>query len=468
MLLPQTKEREHRFKLALRMGLPVFTLILAFYINALMSTNDNLNTLFYFEAILILVFSIYFIFFLIYNGYEVKITDEVSKTFTREFLYNYLKKEIKKGQDYTLVLISIDNLYDINSLYGLKNGDKTLYNTAKWIGEFLESKDIYNFPLGHVKGGDFIIGLHGDKNQYNTVLELICIKTADFKLNDIEVKISGAITDTKFSRDLDYLIENLYNIQDEKKNVKHAFKEMDMTPNELELNVIEAIKNRSIDIMTQEVFNAKEHLISECFVKLQTKENKLIHQKNFMKVINKLGLTIEFELIVFEEIVKKCKISKDIYAVNISPTSVRNPSFYLRVKEILDTNEDIKGRIIFLLSELEYYTNLEKYNNTLKLLRDNGIFIAIDRLGSIHTSFLYLRDLEIDLVRFDGFYSKENKIVKYKNVIDGFNTMAHDKGIKTWMKLIENEETKQIAESLNIDYLQGKYLANLEKEVEGE
>ena len=96
MLLPETKEREYRFKLALRMGLPIFALVLAFISNTLISSYQNLQVSFYIESIILLVFSIYFIFYLIYKGFNVRITEPISNTFTRDFLYKYLKKNIKK------------------------------------------------------------------------------------------------------------------------------------------------------------------------------------------------------------------------------------------------------------------------------------------------------------------------------------------------------------------------------------
>lgn len=96
------------------------------------------------------------------------------------------------------------------------------------------------------------------------------------------------------------------------------------------------------------------------------------------------------------------------------------------------------------------------------MFRNLGIYIAIDRLGSIHTSFLYLRDLDIDIVRFDSFYTKDINNHKSKSIINGYNKMAHENGIKTWIKMVESEDVKTIAKELNIDYLQGKYLAPLE------
>lgn len=126
MLLPQTKEREYRFKLALRMGLPIFALIVALISHTLVSNYTTLQTSFYVEAILLLVVSVYFIFYLIYRGFDVKITDDVTKTFTREYLNRYIKSQIETKKNYTLLLISIENLDDINTLYGIRNGDKVL------------------------------------------------------------------------------------------------------------------------------------------------------------------------------------------------------------------------------------------------------------------------------------------------------------------------------------------------------
>ena len=218
MLLPQTKEREYRFRLALRIGLPIFALVVALISSSLITNYKNLHFSFYIELILLVAFSIYFILYLIYSGFDVKITEDVSKTFTREYLYSYLKKEIKDKKEYSLVLITIENLHDINTQYGLKNGDKTLYEVAKWVGKYFKNENINNFPLGHIKGGDFIIGLEGEKEKYNTMVELLSLKSGEFKVNDIEVKISAAITDTSYSSELNYMVENLFELQEKNKN----------------------------------------------------------------------------------------------------------------------------------------------------------------------------------------------------------------------------------------------------------
>jgi EAL domain-containing protein (putative c-di-GMP-specific phosphodiesterase class I)/GGDEF domain-containing protein len=461
MLLPEIKEREYRFRLALRIGLPIFALVFALVSHTLITTYTSLQPSFYVESILLLGFSIYFIFYIIYSGFNVKIRDDVSGTFTREYIYKYLRKELKENDEYTLILMSIDNLHDINKLYGIKNGDKVLGEVSKHIGNYLKNEKIENFPIGHLKGGDFILGLKDAKEHYATILELLCLKSSELKIDDIEVKISGTITDSNYSHDLNFLIENLFELQEKKKQSK--YKEENIDPNKLESFVINAIKGRDFLINSQDVFSEEECQFSECFIKLKREDGKFIYPKGYVKVIKKLGLWIDFDLMVLEEITEKLSnMETQVYALNISPTSLRNEKFLSSVTAIFKANPALGKKIIFILAEQEYYSFTSRYNAILKVLRSLGIRIVIDRVGSLHTSFLYLRELDIDMVRFDTYYSSGSKMLENRSIIDGFKLMAKEKGIKTWMKNLEDEASSALAKEMKIDFIQGKYLAQLE------
>jgi len=465
MLLPQTKEREYRFRLALRIGLPIFALVLALLLNILID-DIEIITPFFTEAILIFLFCIYFILYIIYSSFDVRITEIVSKTFTREYLYSYLCKELKKKKEYSLILITIENLNDINSKYGIENGDKVLFKVAKFVSEYLEEKKIHNFPIGYIKGGDFVIGLNGKKSVHNVLIEMMCLKMSEFKVNDIEVKIAGAITDTSYSNELEYMIENLFQTQELNKNQKLLYKNEDMNPNELESLVINALKNRKFMLLSQDIFEDGKVIAKEYFVKLKRDDNKLIHQKAYMKIIFKLGLTVEYDLMILEQNISHFSTQDDIiHAINLSPSSLRNSAFISKAKELLRKN-NTKNRIMFVLNENEYYSHIDKYNSIIKSFKNLGVKIAIDRLGSIHTSFLYLRELDIDVVRFDSFYAKNIDKKDYRIILDGFNTMAHAKGVKTWIKLVESQEMKEYAAEIGINYTQGKYLSDLKKTYE--
>ncbi|MBA1437637.1 MAG: GGDEF domain-containing protein [Epsilonproteobacteria bacterium] len=459
MLLPQTIEREYRFRLALRMGLPIFALIVALISHTLITNYSTLKPSFYLEALLLVVFSIYFIFYLIYRGSDVKITDDVTKTFTREYLYKYLLRGIQQKKEYTLLLISIDNLNDINNLYGIKNGDRVLQEVAHWIAKYLKDEGIEGYPIGHIKGGDFVLGLPGDKGKYRAVMDIMCLKAESFKVGNIEVKISGAITDTNYSKEINYLIEHLFEKQENIRYQKQESRSENIDPNELESLVIAAIKNNNIAVSTQKVYGSDE-CIEECFVKLKDSSDRYIFPKKYIKVINKLGLGVSFDLMVLEYILQNSNTFGKKIALNIFPTSLRDETFLARLKELMQSSKDIS--FVFILFEMEYYAHTDRYNALLRLLRGYNISIVIDRVGSIHTSFLYLRELDIDFIRYDSYYSSFERLDKNRNIIKGFNTIAHEKGVKSWVKNIEDTQSYQLAKELEIDFVQGKYLSELE------
>lgn len=463
MLLPQIKEREYRFKLALRMGLPIFALVFALIFHTLLDSKESLNTSFYIESILILFVSINFIFYLIYKGFDTKITDTLSGAFTREYMYECLKKEIKQSKEYTLILISIENLYEINSRYGLKNGDKVIAKTVEWISEYFKSKNIVNFPIGRIRGGDFIIGFRGSKSEYKTVVEFMLLKSDELKIDDIEVQILVAMNDTAFSNNLDYLLENLFELQ--KQNSKTiSLHEEEINPSELEYEVVSAIKRQDFVIFTQSVFEKDVVVFKECSIKLKTEDGKLIHQKSYLKVLDKLRLMGDYDMIVLQKVARLCKSTQDgRYAITISATSIRNPSVFTRIKELFGDDKSLKNRIIVLFSENEYYPKIERFNLLLRQLKELGVMIGVDRVGALHTGFLYLRDLDIDMIRLSPFYVQHIDEKSYRSVAKGFQVMAHEKGIKSWMRMVEDKNSKEGIEELSIDYMQGKYLAPPEK-----
>jgi EAL domain-containing protein (putative c-di-GMP-specific phosphodiesterase class I) len=463
MFLPEKKEREYRFKLALRIGLPIFALVIALLSSAFITTYDSLHTSFFIESILLLAFSIYFIFYIIYNGFDEKITDPVSKTFSREYLFKYLEKELKNKQNYTLLLVSIDNLSDINTIYGLKNGDKTLEVIANWIGNYLLNQKIENAPIGHIKGGDFVIGIDGGKEKYTTMLELMCIKANEFNIDNIEIKISGAIIDTNYSKELNYLLEHLFEIQEINKKKKNNYIDEKIDPNEFETLVIQALKHRDIQIESQDVYKDREVSFCEYHIKLLGEKDKLLYPKRYKKVLNKLGLIVEYEKMIIEELILNPKINiNDNFAINLSASSLRNEVFLSFLKNLLQNNQKKYKKIFFIISEQEYYSFTGRFNSIINSLKNFNVFIVVDRVGSYHSSFLYLRELDINMVRFDSYYSNKEKLQENSSIVEGLNLMAQKKGLQTWIKNIEDKEVLENLENLGIDYIQGRYLSELE------
>ena len=463
MLLPEEKERAQRFKLALRMGLPIFTLFVIILISFFSFGNETIPTFFLVIVISSFVVMIYYIFYLIYQGQEERITDPITHTFSREYLINYFKKEISKGP-YTIILVSVRNLTEINSRYGVKKGDRVLYEVGHWIGGFLQEKEIIRFPIGHYKGSDFLIGLPGTKEPYQNMLDLMCLKFQNKTIDEIEISLSSAIVDTTYSKDLDQLTTHLFDIAEEKLLHHQTLEEEEeINPTELEASVINAVTKQAFSLMFQIVDEKERASMLEASVKLINDEGKIIHQNKFMPVIDRLGLRRRFDEMILEKVVQVSEnVPHDlILAFTLSPSSVRNNSFLERALTLLSNNESARGRIMFVLSENDYYDHPKRYNEILQAYRRLGIFIAIDNFGSFKSSMTFLKELKIDVLRFDNTYGKHIKEREYQNIVKGLNVVAQGFGLRSWIRMIEDASQERIVTELGIDFIQGNYLGKI-------
>ncbi len=449
--------------LALRTGLPLFLLTAILMFTRLSDYFLEIPTGFFISSIFILAISIYFIFYMIYRGFDEQITDPITHTFTRQKVISILENDIKKYDKYSIALVSVENLADINSRYGTKAGDKVLQLIAKETGKFFTNKGFDKFPIGHFKGGDFLVGLRGNYNTIRPFLEMMCVKLDDYSMNDIEIKVRGSIVDKSLSNDVSSLIERLFELNEtemEEGEYIHTISEDDLSILELEENIRYAIAERKFSSMYQRV-QADENIAQVSF-KLHGRDNKIIHQKVFMPIVNRLGYEREFEEIILEKVLATCKkIDPMSFAFNISPSVLRNNRFKQRFIQMTKAADIDCSRLIIILSEKEVYANMKRYNNTLQEFRALGVRFVLDNVGSLNSSVEYIKRLEVDIIRFDKVFAKHIDSIVYKSLLLGYTTMCKELKMKSWIKMVDNEETKTFFEEMNINYIQGNLISKI-------
>ena len=455
MTYTEQKEREHRFALALRMGLPIFFLS-TITLFALLTRNYTTVSSLIILSIALLGIMVYFIFYLIYQSTNENITDTITHTFTPEYFFRLFKKSISKKTQ-TFVLISVENLWSINERYGVKNGDKSLQNTVIKLDDFFRDKRIEKLPICRYKGGDFLVFLPGEKEQYVPLIELLLSKYQNYINDDIEIRLEAVMIDSRLSDDIELLVSRLYELHHDRVSSE---KEDIYSINELENEIIQAVEKRRFSIGFWPVC-CDEYAVFDTTVKLIDTEGRFIHQSRYIPVLNRLNKMRHFESDVLEKIGSLCDDQKRNFVVTISSVTLRNPHFFEHALTLFERYPQARYKITLMFEEKEYCHQLERFAHQIAHYRKAGYKIALDRLGGHHTTLLYLKELEVDIVRFDPLYTRHIKEAGYQNIIQGLNLSAHLCGAKTWVSMIEDEYTYNLVQSLKINYRQGNYLGRI-------
>ncbi|MCE8030125.1 EAL domain-containing protein [Halomonas daqingensis] len=99
---------------------------------------------------------------------------------------------------------------------------------------------------------------------------------------------------------------------------------------------------------------------------------------------------------------------------------------------------------------------LEKFVLDLKM---EGFNFAIDDFGSGYSSFRYLKQFPIDVIKIEGeFIRNMLSDEKYMAFVKSIVTLAQSLGVSTIAEFIEDEEVLAAVEGLGIDFGQGYHL----------
>ena len=455
MTYTEQKEREHRFALALRMGLPIFFLSSVTLFALFTQTYTSLSSLITL-SIALLGIMVYFIFYLIYQSTRENITDSVTHTFTSDYFFKLAKKALSKNT-HTMIMISVENLWSINERYGIKNGDRALQNTVMKINQFFRGKGFEKLSVARYKGGDFLAFLPGEKEEYLPLIELFLSKYQNYIYHDIEIRLEAVYVDSRLSQDVELLMSRLYELHHDRINNE---KEEFYSINELEHEIVEALDKKRFSIGFWPVC-CDEYLFYDTTVKLIDSREQFIHQSRYVLVLNRLNKMRYLESEVLEKIGALCDNKNQNFVMNISSVTLRNPHFFEHAVTLFERYPHARYKITLMFEEKEYCHQLERFSHQIAHYRKAGYKIGLDRLGGYHTTLLYLKELNVDIVRFDSLYSRNIKKLGYQHILQGLNLSAHLCGAKTWISMIEDSYTDQICQSLKINYRQGNYLGKI-------
>jgi len=464
MLYSEAKERENRFAIALKIVFP-FLLLIAIFVYSFKLFSHSTHT-FILLTLLIPIY-VYYIFYLIYNGFRNTMIDPVTKAFTRKHIIKIVEK-ITPKEEYQLVLLHVDNIGDINERYGVINGDKVLKKVMVEFNTFLTHQHYKNTPIGRCGGGNFLMVIRHLEKELAHLLTRFQKEIKHKGINDIEVKIDFVMVNASYDHDIAISIERLYILLEESKKCEEF---LDIKPNEFESIVHEALRHNTIVFKYQPsiCLETGEMSLFEVLPKIQTKEHGMLSRTHIERIINYGGYEKVFDEKIIRLLIDEMKPflhQEHLISIDISPVTLRNNGFKPFISSLLREKKISPEHFIFEITEKNRYEDMGRFREILQSYKAMGFKIALGDFGGNNASVEYIKQLPIDIIKFDIEFTKKIDDETHSKVFRHYIELAHDLGIQTMVKFVDKEALFEKIKPFNPDFIQGFYVSKPKKSEE--
>lgn len=406
--------------------------------------------------------------FLIFTTLETPMQQESKKTGTLSFdtfenFINSLEKEHIK-----FILIKINNIEVLNTFEEENIVASAYYRAIKAIKK--KFKHSYFFSI---TSSILAVSIPASIDS-KTFIDFIYQQLIEYKQRDKNASsLSLTFAKSKPLQDFDdttamynsikYGIELLNNSKGSKICYLLSQNESDLYIRQQKIyrKLHQAITNKLIELKIQPIFDVKKNKLSkgEVLSRLQIPEIGYVPSSEFISMAEKNGSINEFGIAVFSElchilstvVVKVEQLSFNISMYHFMQSSL--PEDLLKIVHFYNIDPKL---LIIEITETSKVLDWQILKKNMKTLKEAGFTLSLDDFGTGFASLEYFVSLPFDIIKFDRnllLASQESKTA-YKALFSTIK-MVKDLGYSTVIEGVETEKQKEIALSMNVDYIQG-------------
>lgn len=404
--------------------------------------------------------------------------DKLTGLKKEESLLNDLNKET--DENIILCIINLAYFREINTLFGYHIGDELL----KAFADRLRENEYISYRL---HGNEFAI-THFDEADsleidvfINYLFNLICDEPFLIKTNKIYLTINVGVATLRKNSNISkkQLFENAYfalKYAKERKIQYSLFNEK-LVSNAENLysyywkeKILMAIQNNNVIAFYQPIINNKTMYPDkyEMLIRLKDSDERYISPYNFMLSSRKYGLYNHLTKIMIMEIFNKINESDAEISINISISDICNIStMKLLINKLKKSSKDRTSKIVFEILESEGIESYNEVKEFIKTVKEFDCKIAIDDFGSGYSNLNHLINLDIDYIKIDASIIKNiDKDENSQHIVRLLKEFSEKLGIKTIAEFVSSKEIYDKVKELGIDYSQGYYFSEPQKNIE--
>ena len=219
-------------------------------------------------------------------------------------------------------------------------------------------------------------------------------------------------------------------------------------------------------LVFQPVMDVHENRIThyEVLLRMHGEKGEAYLPSDFIPVAERMGLIHQIDLWVVEKALDfLASLPPDqshiTVGINLSGHVFQDRTLLPLIKQKLEMTWVSASRLTFEITETAAITNFMETRDMVSRLRAMGCRFALDDFGSGFSSFSYIKNYPVDMLKIDGSFivnviNDPTDELLVKSMID----VAHSLGKKVIAEYVENDEVFQKVVDMGVDYIQGNYI----------
>ncbi len=414
--------------------------------------------------------------------------DGLTGLYNRSYFHGELERVVERVRrsevvNCALLYIDLDHFKYVNDTLGHAAGDKLLIEVASILNRRARKSDL----VVRLGGDEFTVLVYDtDPTMVEKVADSFRRQLADYSFNfegqsvTIGCSIGVAVIEPTMTSPAEVMSRADLACHLAKRggrNQVHVFVPEDaknVTSMTLDMGwsrrIREAIEHNRFALVVQPIVNTRTRAIStyEVLIRMQDDSGQYIMPGGFLPTAERFGLSLDIDLWVIENAIDALArlraTTPDLnYTINLSAQTLNSPLVCDFIQEKITAVGLDASALIFEVTETVAISDMSAAVTLLSRLRALGCRTALDDFGSGMSSFAYLKELPVDIVKIDGRFVKHiatNPIDQA--MVRAMNDIAHALGKETIAEFVEDEAAFQVLIELGIDYGQGYHLGRPE------
>src|SRR5690349_9184692 len=142
--------------------------------------------------------------------------------------------------------------------------------------------------------------------------------------------------------------------------------------------------------------------------------------------------------------------------VNLSVQSLGDDIFHAFLLEMFAHLPELAKFITFEVTETAIISTLSKAQRIMQLLHERGCTFALDDFGTGMSSFVYLKELDVQYLKIAGpFVKNMTASTLDEAIVRNFANFGRSMGLVTIAEWVEDVKTLNLLRDMKVDYAQG-------------